>query len=113
MEDRANILVKEDLNDSGIYLYTHWSGSDLPMILQKALAKKWRWDDCAYLSRIIFDQMTENSHGEETGYGISTFFQDGDDRILEVNCDRKTISMEEKSWTFQEYIDLPSNSLHW
>ncbi len=63
MGDRANVLIKEDSKDGGVFLYTHCSGSDLPKILQKAIAKKWRWGDSPYLARIIFDQMTELEHG--------------------------------------------------
>ncbi len=106
MGDRANILVKEDSNDNGVYLYTHWGGSELPVTLQNALKKKWRWNDAAYLTRIIFDEMTKDEHGQETGYGISSICGDGDDRILEVNCEKQTISYNKTIWTFQQFIDL-------
>jgi hypothetical protein len=36
-----------------------------------------RWDDDAYLARIMFDQMTLGDHGEETGFGITTSPPDG------------------------------------
>ena len=107
MGDRANILVKENDRDRGVYLYTHWQGTDLPGILRDALAKRWRWDDCQYLTRIIFDEMTENQHGEEVGFGISAFVGDGDDRILTVNCKKQVVSNGKKTVSFQEYIKNP------
>ena len=106
MGDRANVLAKENDDDPGVYLYTHWAGTELPHTLQKALAKKWRWDDTAYLARIIFDTMTEGQQGNETGYGISTFACDGNDRILEVNCTHLDVKHNGRTWTFEEYIKL-------
>jgi len=111
MGDRANVLVREYSEDNGVYLYTHWNGSELPFALQEALAKEWRWDDAAYLTRIIFDVMTKKHHNEETGYGISTYICDGRDRVLIVNSTAKTVSRNEKSWTFKEYIALSKDEL--
>ncbi len=112
MGDRANILVKESTEDSGVYLYTHGEGSILPEKLHKALAKKVRWNDCQYLTRIIFDVMTENNHGEETGYGISAFLGDGSDRVLVVDCDNQTVSYKGfKIWSFQEFSELSKEDL--
>ena len=106
MGDRANVLVKQDADDPGVYLYTHWSGTELPTTLQAALAKRWRWNDAAYLARIIFDQMTEGWHGQETGFGISTIAPDGQGRVLVVNCDKQTVSCLDKTWTFEEFLAL-------
>ena len=106
MGDRANICVKEDQNDNGVYLYTHWTGTELPATLQTALAKKWRWSDSAYLARIIFDVMTDGDRGSETGYGISTFICDGQDRVLEVDCSAQRVRRNDKSWTFSQYVAL-------
>jgi hypothetical protein len=107
MGDRANVLMKEDESDSGVYLYTHWAGSNLSSLLQEALQKHWRWDDCPYLTRIVFDTMSEGKQGQETGYGISTRLGDGDNRILVVNCSTHTVSIKGgKTWTFEEYIAL-------
>lgn len=106
MGDRANVLVRQDKDDSGVYLYTHGAGTELPATLQKALAKGWRWDDAPYLTRIIFDTMTERYHGEELGYGISTWISDGEKRILEVNCDARTVSRKYTVWTFEQYVNL-------
>lgn len=111
MGDRANVLVKDDDNDNGIYLYTHWAGTELPYTLQEALGKKWRWRDTAYLTRIIFDTMTKDQQGNETGYGISTFCGDGDNRIFVVNCGKQTVTRNNKSWTFTEYINLSNKEL--
>ena len=112
MGDRANVLVKENDDDPGVYLYTHWAGTELPYTLQEALAKRWRWDDTAYLTRIIFDTMTEGQQGNETGYGISTFCCDGEDRILEVNCKHQDVRRKARTWTFEEYIK-PDAKISW
>lgn len=106
MGDRANILVKEDERDSGVYLYTHYGGSNLPQTLQKALAKKWRWDDSEYLTRIIFDCMSNGCQGQETGFGISTTVGDGEDRIAEVDVNKQEVHIGSETWSFEEFIGL-------
>lgn len=111
MGDRANVLVRESDKDNGVYLYTHWHGTELPLSLKNALVKNWRWNDGAYLTRIIFDEMTVDCHDEEAGYGISAYTPDGEDHILVVNCDIQIVSFKEKKWTFEEYITLTSDEL--
>lgn len=111
MGNRANVLVKESEIDGGVYLYTHWAGSDIPADLQKALAKKIRWNDCQYLTRIIFDTITEGEQGNETGYGISAFCGDGSGRVLVVNVDAETVSFKGKSWSFDEYVSLSQRDI--
>ncbi len=92
MGDRANIHIREDHADHGVYLYTHWNGTELPATLQKALARKQRWNNPAYLARIIFDTMTDGEHGSETGHGIATRPCDGQDRILQVDTDLQIVT---------------------
>lgn len=108
MGDRANVCVREDEQDRGVYLYTHWDGSNLPQTLRDALAKEWRWQDIQYLTRIIFDEMTKDEHGTETGYGISSAVGDGEDRVLIVDGATQTVSKRgsERKWTFDEYVHL-------
>jgi hypothetical protein len=74
MGDRGNIAIKQN-DDTCIYLYTHWRGSSVCGILAKALDSEKgrnRWRDRAYLTRIIFDTLTEGYQNEETGFGIDT-----------------------------------------
>lgn len=114
MGDRANVLVKADKKDKGVYLYTHWHGSQLPRKLGISLGKRWRWDDAQYLARIIFDDMIGELQGGETGFGISSMPGDGTDRVLIVDCSTKTVTdanLDEKKtfgeWTFEEYLKGP------
>src|SRR5882672_3955030 len=85
MGDRANVAIVQDGSEQMVYLYTHWGGDGLPHTVQKALAKKWRWDDGIYLARIIFDQMINGNQGTETGFGISTSISDNEHPIVVVN----------------------------
>jgi hypothetical protein len=111
MGDRANILVKDSYDQNGVYLYTHWGGTDLPFTLQEALKKKWRWGDTSYLTRIIFCEMVKGEEEGETGFGISSKVGDGDDRILVVDDDKGTVSYNDKIWTFDEYIALDEEEI--
>ena|SRR3990167_1093427 len=111
MGNRANILVKNDDVDGGVYLYTHWRADELPCDLKTALSRRLRWDDAVYLTRIIFDAMTEGRHGEEVGYGISTFPPDGENRVLTVNCEKQTVSFSGQPWTFEKFSQLTEPEL--
>ena len=114
MGDRANCIVHQNsYQDTGpVWLYTHWGGYGLLVTVQAALAKKWRWDDDAYLARIIFDQMTKGSHGKETGYGISTAPCDNEHDYVVVDPKAQEVRLEDPdtrkpklSWSFKEFID--------
>lgn len=110
MGDRRCILVKADDVDTGVFLYTHWHGETLPLTLQAALKKRWRWTDESYLTRIIFDQMTGGSQ-EETGYGISTTETSCDHALLTVNVTRQEVACGARTWSFEEYLTLPPKKL--
>jgi len=85
MGDRANVYVHHG-SRPGVYLYTHWAGSELPATVVNALQRgRGRWDDDQYLARIIFCEMIKNDVDGETGYGISAEVGDGDDRIVDVD----------------------------
>ncbi len=115
MDDRANIAVKQPGPEDRVYLYTHWRGTELPATLQKALARKQRWDDHAYLARIIFCAMVKGSEHDETGFGISTAIGDNDGYpILVIDTETKTVTLEDEdtgvavaSYTFATFIELP------
>lgn len=112
MGDRAMVLVQKDADDNGVYLYTHSWGRMLPVLLQNALRRRVRWDDTAYLTRIIFDAMTDGEQGGELGFGISTFPTECSDRILVVNVARQTVSRGEQTVTFKSYCAATSADLH-
>jgi len=101
MGERGQILIK----DTGVYLYTHWNGYGLKSILQKALKKKWRWNDTIYLTRIIFEVMIGEERGTETGFGIGTKMQlDLNYDLLEIDIINQKVSEFNQEWTFDEFI---------
>lgn len=127
MGDRANVVVLQPKGDKvkevtdalfnkdreRVYLYTHWNGSELPQTLQSALSRRLRWDDHAYLTRIIFCEMVKGDEEGETGFGISTTPPDNSHDFLVVDPNEQTVSLVRerdgkriKSWTFEEYIAL-------
>lgn len=107
MGDRGNIKVTNDVQH--VYLYTHWSGSDLPTTVQTALRKRQRWDDEQYLARILFCQLVRKDDWEgETGYGIGTVIGDGEDKVVEVDVGNQMVTCNfphfTKAYTFEEFV---------
>lgn len=95
MGDRGNIQIKDAFaKGDGVFLYSHWGGTELPKTLAYALDSpegRGRWDDRAYLARIIFDHMTRGSASPETGFGIDTAEMDPEHNTLVVDCSEKTV----------------------
>ena len=90
MGDRANVVIIDSSTDlcsrTAVFLYAHWSGSDLPEILACALKRgRERWDDAPYLARIIFNDMTQGDPQSLTGFGISTDLTDNEYPLLVVD----------------------------
>ncbi len=115
MGDRANVFVREDPKNAktGVYLYTHWSGHKLPLLLQAALKKRERWDDPQYLSRVIFQEMIGEDKGC-TGFGISARIGDGGYGLLVVDPGEKSVTLLSKrdggravgSWSMDDFCEL-------
>jgi hypothetical protein len=92
MGDRANVYVHHG-DQPGVYLYTHWAGSELPDMVHAALTRKQRWNDEPYLTRIIFCTMVQGCESEETGFGISASIGDGRDRIIDVDTETQQVTV--------------------
>lgn len=124
MGDRGNLVMRftepvkelgQDEKRTDVYFYTHWRGSELPNILQRALARRQRWDDEAYLSRIIFNTLTEGYEKEETGFGIAPYMCDNEHDLLIVDHEDQMVirqteeGKERRRWTFEEFVNLDAN----
>lgn len=93
MGDRANVYVHSG-EQAGVYLYTHWAGTELPETVRAALkraAVDGRLDDEPYLTRIIFSEMINGYVMATTGFGISAYVNDGHDRITDVDVESRTV----------------------
>ena len=124
MGDRANVRVMDGPARAPVYLYTHWGGTQLPLRVREALKRQVRWHDPAYLTRIIFDTMTGDSHGSETGHGISTGVCDNEHAIIEVDVSTQKVRFlkwdwrEDKegaslaTWTFLDYITIDDATIN-
>lgn len=114
MGDRANIVCVES-GGGRIYLYTHWTGTELPTTLASALDRgRGRWGDESYLTQIIFSEMV--SHGDdlmaETGYGISTYEIDMNHENLVVNLGAETVTDRDgNTVSFEDFVAYHKASL--
>lgn len=113
MGNRANVYV-QDGDDNGVYLYTHWGGSELPEVLRDALRRgRDRWDDAQYLARIIFCEMVQDNVMDLAGYGITSRVWDGDGGIIEVDPEEQVVAFKGKTISFLEYAAMEGRSLEW
>ena len=108
------------IEDSGVFLYTHWGADQMVDDLKCILAMqgvRGRWDDEEYLARIIFSQMVKDDIDGTTGYGIGTS-QHGDiEKLIVINVEKQTITVndlyKQKELMyegFQEFIDDKQHS---
>ena len=103
MGERGNIAVADHRGAAAVYLYTHWRGYEVEDILADALARRERWDDAPYLTRIIFDKMTNGDRGT-TGFGISVDEGDNSYPIPYVNVREQSIHIDGEVYSFTEFI---------
>lgn len=95
--------------EAGVYLYTHWGGSELPQILASAMLRgKDRWDDESYLARIIFSEMVQGAEMETTGYGIATYEMDKNHETIFVDVANQEIRHGQLKYTFTEFVEAAS-----
>jgi hypothetical protein len=95
--------------ETPVVLYTHWGAKEMEDDLKDVLSRKKRWNDPAYLSRMIFNRMTRNDADGETGYGILTGNVHDAEREIVVDCNSQEVIV--KGWdknnvyTFDDFIE--------
>jgi hypothetical protein len=115
MGDRGNVFVLDscDKGNQGVFLYSHWEGSDLPFLVKKVLSRKERWNDYPYLTRMVFSAMVANDIGGSVGYGISTTINCGEHPVIVIDCENQSVGFCSKNsidrpfakWRFDDYIE--------
>lgn len=86
---RAQVKIE----DTGVYLYTHWDGHVIADTVFHAIARYERWGDPDYLARIIFCEMVKDNIDGSTGYGISTAENGDNERLVKVSCRNRTVEV--------------------
>lgn len=131
MGDRGNIRLKQP-NGQSIWLYTHWSGTEMPATLQAGMKLGiGREYDPSYYNRSIITEFTRGARdGDNTGFGVSLDPGDNEHDILEVDLAEKRVRVRSAKgyfdeepewdadkadvlgeWTFEEYLALPPDKL--
>ena len=111
MGDRGNIVIRYGPNQH-IFFYTHWRGSGMGADVHRALAKRDRWDDDAYLARMIFDELGGVNGKGKDGIGIALEPCDNEHDFLIVDVPGRrvirakgeSLTAENESWTFEEFV---------
>ena len=101
MGDKAHAVIVD--GNSKVYLYTHWTGSELPDTVRRALKsaqEAGRLDDGPYLARIVFCHMLLSGSsgasaalGDVTGFGISSRPCEDTSRDVTIDCGRGTVQL--------------------
>ena len=111
MGDRSQIAVKH--SEGRIYLYSHWDGALIYQKLARVLARRDRWTDEEYLTRMILSEMVKDSIDKSTGYGIGlSEHGDIEHPIPVLDVSKGTISWEGpehkemSNMTFDEFISI-------
>lgn len=94
MGERSNIVV-ENYNGNRVYLYGHWMGEESIQIVGDVLDRGLRWDDEGYLTRMLFNRMTQTDPEGELGYGITTYLADSNYPSIVLNCATQMIHLED------------------
>lgn len=106
MGARAQVKIE----DTGVFLYTHWGSGEIEDTVRKALQRRQRWNDDEYLTRIVFSQMTRGREDEEFGFGIGTSKHGDIDTLITLNVKAQTVTVTdiwgetEETFTFTEFI---------
>lgn len=92
------------IEDTGVYLYTHWGSETLAEVVKDVVKQGWRLNDPEYFTRILFERMiaAEDAAGSETGFGIGTSeHSDCEYPAIRVNCEMGTVKeFQEKDFYF-------------
>lgn len=106
MGDRGNIKVYQYEGDAPVYLYTHWRGSEIYKVVKTALARRLRWEDPPYLTRIIFCELVKGDEASETGFGITTSIGDNEHTIIGVNPIKQEVTFEAEDGTVKSRLSF-------
>ena len=107
MGNRNSIVISEQdaygVETNPLYLYSHWHGQALDEVVAKALTRgQSRWDDSAYLTRIIISDLLRDDLDGTTGFGISQIPQDHDDNneMIFINFRSHGLEIRRAQWTY-------------
>lgn len=113
MGNRNSIVIQE-ANEYGVetnplYLYSHWHGQELDQVVATALARgRSRWNDSAYLTRIIVSDLLKDFIDDTVGFGISQIPQDHDDYnhmiFINFRVQGLVIRRDSQEYTPEEFI---------
>lgn len=102
MGDRNNIKVTYHTGQS-VYLYSHWTGSELHHIVESALDCG-RVSDESYFTRILFSRMVADDINGETGYGIAPYPPDQDygNKMIHIDYTSGDGRLPQIDWAHEE-----------
>lgn len=79
-----------------MYLYSHWRGYEMPILVRDALARQQRWSDGQYLTRIVFDGIKGDDTESETGFGIGAQIGDNGWPVIVLDPKHQMVRIAEE-----------------
>lgn len=136
MGNRANVVFRTWPTSpaaGAVYLYTHWGGDRLPLVVQAALAEGKRWNAPPFLAQIVLAKMLDEfarpsekngvylmlsrSRAVEESVGIAPYLVDNEHPLIEIDCRDQVVRFETeggdilREFTFEEFATEPEDAL--
>lgn len=113
MSDRRQVVFtfpveKDEESRRAIYLYSHWSGFELPQKVQSALGiAKSRWTDEPYFTRIMLTNILPPADPNDLlSWGIAPYYMDTEYDDVIICMGENTVSIGNDTWSFEEYLSV-------
>ena len=105
MGAQGNICIMNLDNKKYKYIYTHYLGDELPILLKRALSQtRGYWDDWSYLIAAIGYEILRRAEYTSSGFGLSEFPFNSSQEIIFVDITNQVIIVGSTSLTFDDYI---------
>ncbi len=105
MSSQGNVCVMDLNNKKYKYIYTHYLGDELPVILKKALSPiKKHWSDMNYVIASICYDILKAAHFNFGSCDLSEFPFNSSQEIIFVDITNQVIIVGSTSLTFDDYI---------
>ena len=112
MGAQGNTCIMNLDNKKYKYIYTHYLGDELPILLKRALSQtRGYWDDWSYLIAAIGYEILRRAEYTSSGFGLAEYPFNTSQEIIFIDVNNWIITIGSHSLSFGEYIEQDDNFL--